>query len=85
MSELPDSQLDDIADRITDRILAKRRELWVDPETHYSDHQWIEEQKQEQAERRAFRRKVINSVTIWAVIIVIGFMATATFKALKQL
>lgn len=81
MISLTEEEMDAIADRITTSIIAKRKEMWVDPETHYNDHQWIEGQKKDQEERQAYRRKVINSLTIWALFLVVGFIASAIWKS----
>ena len=85
MPELPDSVIDAIAARTAERITAEYKQLWIDRETHYSDHTWIAEERARREEVAKFRRKVASSLTIWALILVFGFVATATWKSVVGL
>jgi hypothetical protein len=80
---LTDDDVDAIASRTAECMSAEYKQLWIDRETHYADHTWITYQRARQEEAERFRRKVIHSATIWAVILVAGFVATAVWQAVK--
>lgn len=81
MADLSEVEIDAIASRTAHHLSAEYKQLWIDREAHYQDHMWIGVERRRQEEVQQFRRKVANSVTIWAVILVIGFVAMASWRS----
>ena len=81
MPHLTDDEINAIAKQMADTLTQQRRLQWVDPETHYQHHEWVEQRRQEDERRREFRNKVIQSATIWAVIIACGYAAKTMWIA----
>jgi|GEM_PF-6270950 len=82
---LSDADVEAIAQRTAEHMSSEYKQLWIDRETHYSDHTWIAEERKRREEVAQFRRKVASSMTIWALILVAGFVATSTWKAVVTL
>lgn len=76
MPALTDTDHDRIAVLVAEKIAEKNREMWVDRETHYQHHNWIDRKISDDETARQFKRKVVQSVAIWAVILLVGFAAT---------
>lgn len=81
MQQLSPNDVESIAARTASCLEESYRHLWVDRETHYHDHQWLAEEKKRRLEESQFRKKVIESVTIWAAILVVGFVAVAMWRS----
>jgi len=80
---LTEDDVDAIASRTAECMSAEYKQLWIDRETHYSDHSWITDKRAHEREVSQFRRKVINSLAIWAVILIAGFVAAAVWQAIR--
>jgi hypothetical protein len=76
MPEISSDDINQIAEQITCKLVDQKRALWVDAETHHQDHEWVKLKRLDEEEYRAFRRKVIQSASVWALIIVLGFVAS---------
>lgn len=84
MPDLSDTDIDAIAQRTAHHMSAEYKQLWIDRETHYHDHLWIGAERQHRDEVAQFRRKVLASVTIWAAIAVVGFVAVASWREIGR-
>jgi len=80
---LSDEDVDAIAARTAKCMTDEYKQLWIDRETHYADHAWVADRRSREDEIARFRRKIIQSATIWAVILAAGFVATAVWHAVK--
>jgi hypothetical protein len=78
---LSDQDLDHLAGILTEKIAKHKKALWIESEIHAEDHGWIKQRRQDEADIREFRKRVLQSATIWAVILAIGFISVATWKA----
>lgn len=83
MLDLTEDQLDNIAERMTRKLLDEKRALWVDPETHSQHHEWIKDRLNDEAELKVMRKRVIESALIWAVILLLGFVGMSAWFYVK--
>ena len=73
-------------------ILAEMKEgghtLWIDPETHAEQHQFIAELIAERRERTARRQrieeKIAGSVILSGLLLVVGFIGAGALEWLRQ-
>lgn len=56
----------------------------VDPAQHARDHVWIQARRRAERDWQELRRKVITSAAIWALPLVIGFVAAALWGKIVQ-
>lgn len=52
MPNLTDDEINAIAKQMADTLTQQRRLQWVDPETHYQHHEWVEQRRQEDERRQ---------------------------------
>lgn len=74
---LEQDDIDRIAEKLSVCLIESRKARWVDPDTHAAHHEWAAVKMSSEAEWRAMRLRVIESAAIWAIPIIIGFVATA--------
>jgi hypothetical protein len=72
--------LDELADKVADKIMAAKRAYWVDPETHADHHDWVRAKKAGEEEFKQLRRRIILSACIWAVPIILAFIVSAIWR-----
>lgn len=79
---------DNIARSIIEQMKESGHALWIDPETHASQHEFIAELITERRERNARRRrieeKIAGSVILSAIILVIGFIGAGALELLRS-
>lgn len=84
MPELTAEQIDEVANKLAQKLFDEKRALWVDPETHHQDHEWVKSKRLYESELRDLRKKIIQSAVIWAVPIVCGFVIALFWDAFKE-
>lgn len=57
----------------------------IDPAQHAADHRWVQEKRKAQAEWATLRRKIVTSSAIWAIPLLLGFLAVASWEKLLRL
>jgi len=57
--ELSDHDIDMIAERVIERIADRG---WIDRETHYVDHQWVQAKRQGEDTTKDSRRRIIEQI-----------------------
>lgn len=70
-----------ISQQVAEQMVERKRAYWIDPETHARDHALITRIRAEREEGRQFRQKIIQSATIWAVILLIGWLGVVIWQA----
>lgn len=70
-----------IAAITVDALVTANQKMWVDRETHYNHHQWVEEKKADEELNRDFKRKIIQAGVVWALFPILGFVVWAVAKA----
>jgi hypothetical protein len=80
------------ADEIADALIKKMREekhtLWMDPETHSQQHEFIQVLIDERAEKlrrhKALEDKVMGTVVVGSVLAVLGLIGAGSLDWLKE-
>lgn len=73
-----------ISKQVAEQMIAQKNAYWIDPETHARDHALISRIRGEREESRQFRTKIIQSAAIWALVIVIGWVAVTLWQAVSD-
>lgn len=77
---LTDDQLDVIAEKTAERMISAKRAQWIDPETHHEHHEWVKTRITDAEHWREAKRRIALSACIWAVPIIIGFIAVSVWR-----
>lgn len=77
---LTDEQEDRIADKLADRLMSAKRAQWIDPETHSEHHEWVRGRINNEAELRELKKRIVLSACIWAVPLILAFIASALWR-----
>lgn len=77
---LTDEQEDRIADKLADRLMSAKRAQWIDPETHSEHHEWVRGRISSEAELRDLKKRIVMSACIWAVPLILAFIASALWR-----
>jgi hypothetical protein len=64
---LTDEQVEQLAQRTSKLIIEKKRDLWVDPETHYEDHLFLRDYRKESASAKR-RYEKLRDIVLGAVL-----------------
>lgn len=91
--KLTDSQMDDLACRISDNLCEKRKDFWIPGEEHYKDHmdwrQYRAAVMREEDERRASNARVKEQVVGWlsisAITLMVGYLGYTALLAIHDL
>lgn len=83
MHNLTEADHEAIADLTVKKLVEVKREKWVEPETHYHQHLWVAKRIEAEKKREELVRKIIESSAIWAVPLVVGFFAIASWNYVK--
>jgi len=73
--------IDDLADKVADRIMVAKRLQWVDPETHANHHEWIKGKQAFEEDIKNLKRRIILSACIWAVPIILAFLLSSVWRS----
>lgn len=84
MTTLSSEELDRVAEILAEKLFNEKRALWIDPEHHHAQHQWIHSKMLDEEEMRKLRRKIIESAVIWAVPLIVGFVCMIFWDGLLQ-
>lgn len=85
MAEYSTEDLDRVAAILAEKLFNEKRALWIEPEQHHAQHQWVHSKMLDEDEMRKLRRKIIESAVIWAVPIIIGFVCAVFWDGLLQM
>jgi hypothetical protein len=73
--------IDELANKVADRMMSAKRAQWVDPETHANHHEWIKGKQAFESDIKALKRRIIMSACIWAVPLILAFAASALWRS----
>jgi len=79
---MTEDHIERLAQRTADVLLS--RSPWGSPEAHADDHRWIKERREAQQVWRRMRAKVLASAAIWAVPIILAFVAVASWEKIVR-
>jgi len=78
----------EIADAVIEQMKEGGHALWIDPETHANQHEFIAEMIAERKERKARRQrieeKVAGSIILSGIIFVIGLIGAGFIQWLQE-
>ncbi len=79
---------EELATAIVEKMKAERHAMWVDPETHASQHEFIAQmilERKERAERRKrIEDRIAGSLILSAVLAIIGFLGAGMMTWLRR-
>ncbi len=73
-----------ISQQLAEQMVEHKRAYWIDSEKHAKDHALVDRIRIEREEGRQFRRKIMQSATIWAVILLLGWVGVTLWQALSD-
>jgi hypothetical protein len=77
---LQTEEVEAIAEATAKAMMEQKRAKWLDPESHSKQHDWVAAKMKAEQKKEEFRAKVLQSATIWALILVMGFLASALWE-----
>lgn len=80
---LDQEDINAIAAKTSEYMIANKKLQWVDPETHATHHDWIKQKLIDEEEARKVRQKIIQSAIVWVVPICLSFVGFALWQAFK--
>lgn len=82
------NELDQLADAIVRRLKDQHHAIWIDPETHAAQHEFLKILMEERAERVArhkrIEEKIAGSLILSAVLVLIGFIGAGAMAWLRK-
>ena len=75
--DLSEEQLDTIVEKLAEKLKTQRHNRVVSNEEHNEHHIFIKQFKEKVELDDAAKRKIKQSATIWAVLLFLGFTASA--------
>lgn len=82
------TEIDQLAEAVVKKMKADHHAVWLDPETHASQHEFLKILMEERAERAARRKrieeKIAGSLILSAVLVVIGFIGAGALAWLRR-
>ena len=79
---------DTIAKAIIDQMKASGHTLWIDPETHAAQHEFISELIQERKERKERRKrieeKIAGSFILSGLLLIVGLIGAGALEWLRR-
>lgn len=74
---IEEQDLEQLTDKLAEKLRSKRA---IPNDKHDAHHEWVENQIKEEADNREFKKKIIQSSTIWALPALLGFLALMLWK-----
>lgn len=83
----PHNDLDQLAEAIVRRLKDQHHAIWLDPETHAAQHEFLKLMMEERAERIARRKrieeKIAGSVILSAIVFAVGLVGAGVMDYLR--
>lgn len=84
---LTDNHLDALAEKLVDKLKENHHTLWLDPETHSTQHEFIQmlivEREERKARRKALEDKIAGSLLLSAIMGLIYLLGSGTMDWLR--
>lgn len=82
------NELDQLADAIVRRLKDQHHAIWIDPETHAAQHEFLkafmEERAEQAARRKRIEEKIAGSLILSTILVVIGFIGAGAMAWLRK-
>ena len=80
--------VDQIADAVVRKMKEEKHALWLDPETHAEQHEWLrmlmEDRASKLKRRQALQDKIAGSLILGAVLMLVGLIGAGTISWVKE-
>lgn len=85
---MAEKDIEQLAEAIIQKMKAEHHAVWLDPETHASQHEFLKMLMEERADRiarhRRIEEKIAGSLILSAVLVVIGFIGAGAMAWLRK-
>lgn len=85
---MADKDIDQLAEAIIHKMKADHHAVWLDPETHAAQHEFLRVLMEERADRIArhkrIEEKIAGSLILSAMLVVIGFIGAGAMAWLRK-
>lgn len=85
---MAEKDIDQLADAIINKMKADHHAVWLDPETHAAQHEFIKMLMEERADRIARRKrieeKIAGSVILSAIVVIVGLIGAGALNYLRD-
>lgn len=85
---MAENDIDKLADAIIQKMKEGHHAVWLDPETHASQHEFLRMMMDERAERIARRKrieeKIAGSVILSAIVVIVGLIGAGALNYLRD-
>jgi hypothetical protein len=82
------NDIDQLAEAIIDKMKQGHHAVWLDPETHSTQHEFlkmlIDERAEHAARRKRIEEKIAGSLILSAVLVLIGFIGAGAMAWLRR-
>ena len=76
---ITDAQIDEIAHRVAAIMSAQQ----IPDCLHDAQHEWVKMRMQDEADMRAFRKRVIEAAIIYVIPLALGFVCFALWRTIR--
>lgn len=85
---MAETDINQLADAIINKMKSDHHAVWLDPETHASQHEFLKILMEERAERVArhkrIEEKIAGSLILSAVLVIIGFIGAGAMAWMRK-
>ena len=85
---LTDNHLDALAEKLVDKLKEHHHTLWLDPETHSTQHEFIQmlivEREERKARRKALEDKIAGSLLLSLIMGLIYLLGSGTMDWIRS-
>lgn len=78
---------EELATAIVNKMKSERHTIWLDPETHANQHEFIAQmildRKERDARRKRIEEKIAGSLVLSTILVVIGFLGAGLMAWLR--
>lgn len=84
---LAQNDLDQLAEAIVRRLKEHHHAIWLDPETHATQHEFLRMMMEERTERIARRKrieeKIAGSIILSSIVVIVGLLGAGALDWLR--
>lgn len=85
---MAEREIEELAEAIIRKMVAEHHTVWLDPETHAAQHEFIKLLMEERADRIArhkrIEEKIAGSVILSAIVVIVGLIGAGALNYLRD-
>ena len=85
---MAENDIDKLADAIIQKMKEGHHAVWLDPETHAAQHEFLkilmEERTERIARRKRIEEKIAGSVILSAIVVIVGLIGAGVLNYLRD-